>query len=338
MKNLKILECTLRDGTYVVDFMIDTATFYSFTDSLIRVGFQHIEVGHGLGLGAYRKYSAGCNDQELWEKLSPLTEQAKLYSFFIPYVGEIEDFRIAREYGLYGLRFGVEPIYLQKYSSVIEEAKRQGLFVALNIMKSYTVTPKALAQIAATYAPIVDVFYIVDSAGFLLPQELRQYVEEIYDSVGMIPLGYHGHDNLGLGMANSLQMIDLGVEFIDTTLTGIGRSGGNVPTEALVAILLKKLQDNTFSEESLLEILHLSQRFRDFIYSKGKTLDFRGEDILFGYAGFHSSFENIIRDYSEKRSLDFYQLILDISKKEQIYLDEEVLDELLQDPKNNQDK
>lgn len=330
MKEIKLLECTMRDGTYAVDFMIDPNTFYEFTEALINTGFQDIEVGHGLGLGAYRSYSADFTDEEVWERLQPLTDKARLYSFFIPYVGSLDDIRIAREYGLYGLRIGTEPASIKQHIKAIEEARKLGYFVALNLMKSYTVTPAGFAQIVDTYKDLVDVIYLVDSAGHMLPDELRNYVDAIHERVGMVTLGYHGHNNLGLGVANALELIDAGVEYIDTTLTGIGRSGGNVPTETMIAVLSKKFGVTQFSDEFLLDTMAIARRFRDYILSKGKNFDIRSEDILFGYSGFHSSYEELLRDYTEERGLDFYQAIIDVSKAEKGRLSEERLDQILQ--------
>lgn len=330
MKKIKLLECTLRDGTYAVDFMIDPDTFYGFTEALIDTGFQDIEVGHGLGLGAYRLYSADFTDEELWERLQPLTDKVRLHSFFIPYVGSLEDIRIAREYGLYGLRIGSEPSSIKQYIKAIEEAKNLGYFVALNLMKSYTVTPAGFAKIVESYKDLVDVVYLVDSAGHMLPDELRNYVDAIHERVGMVTLGYHGHNNLGLGVANALELIDAGVEYIDTTLTGIGRSGGNVPTETMIAVLSRKYGVGQFSDDFLLATMAIARRFRDYILSKGKNFDIRSEDILFGYSGFHSSYETLLRDYTEERGLDFYQSIIDVSKAEKGRFSLETLDQIFQ--------
>ena len=329
MKNIKLLECTLRDGTYVVDFMINVDTFYRFTEGLIRLGFSEIEVGHGLGLGAYRTYSAGFSDEELWKKLEPLTSQSHLHSFYIPYVGEPADFSMARDHGLYGLRVGMEPVFVKKYYPVLEKAKKQGLFVSINLMKSYTVTPDALARIAEMIKDVVDVVYIVDSAGYMLPAELRHYVEAIYDRLGLITLGYHGHNNLNLAVANALELIDLGVRYIDTTLTGIGRGGGNAPTETMIAVLAKKFGNDFFTDELLLETLKLANEFREYIYSKGKTIEIRSDDILFGYAGFHSSYEAEVRKYTERMGLDFHQSIINLCRKERTLVNDEILNRIL---------
>lgn len=333
MKNVKLLECTLRDGTYVVDFMIDPDTFYTFTEKLIGIGFQDIEVGHGLGLGAYRKYSAGFTDEELYKRLAPLAARTRLYSFFIPYVGKDDDYRMAREYGLYGLRVGAEPVYIQDCIPTLEKAKSLGYFVALNFMKSYTVTPEGFAKLVENVKDFVDVIYLVDSAGHLLPEELRAYVRAIQDRVGMIPLGYHGHNNLGLAVASALELITEGVEYIDTTLTGIGRSGGNVPTETMLAVLAKKYGSQYCSDDFLLRTLAVARQFREYILSKGKKLDIRSEDILFGYAGFHSSFEALLRRVAERQGQDFYQSILDVSRREQVRLTEDVLADIFREIK-----
>jgi len=311
--------------------MIDPDTVYAFASDLLHVGFEDVEVGHGLGLGAHRSYSAGFTDRELYERLAPLAESNRLYSFFIPYVGNLDDIKMARQNGLYGLRIGMEPAYLKEYMPIVEEAKKLGYFVALNIMKSYTVTPTGFGELAEMVKDVADVLYLVDSAGHILPGEAQNYIKAVHDKVGMIPLGYHGHNNLGLAVASALEVIDEGVEYVDTTLTGIGRSGGNVPTETMIAVLARKFGVTHYSDEFLLRTLKLARSFRDYILAKGKVLDIRSEDILFGYAGFHSSFEGLVRDFADRKGLDFHKAILDVSRKERVFLSKEILDSMIDD-------
>lgn len=331
MKNVTLLECTLRDGAYKVDFMIDQETCCAFAEKLVRIGFQDIEVGHGLGLGAYRQYSAGFTDEALYKRLAPLAARSRLYSFFIPSVGKPDDFRMARDYGLYGLRVGAEPVYVLDSIPTLEAAKSLGYFVALNVMKSYTVTPDGFAKLVETVKDFVDVIYLVDSAGHMLPEELRAYVRAIQDRVGMIALGYHGHNNLGLAVASALELIDEGVQYIDTTLTGIGRSGGNIPTETMLAVLAKKYGVQYCSDDFLLQTLGVARQFREYVLSTGKSLDFRSEDILFGYAGFHSSYEDLLRRVAERQGQDFHQAILDVSRREQVCLTEATLTDIFRE-------
>jgi hypothetical protein len=309
--------------------MVDTSIFYTFTEKLIDLGYSDIEVGHGLGLGAWRKYSSGCTDEELWTALAPLTDKARLYSFFIPYLGVWQDIELAIERGVHGIRVGMEPDYVKDYLPLLEKIKKSGVKVFLNLMKSYTVSAEAFTDIVAMAKDIIDVVYIVDSSGHMLPGEVKQYVDAIYSKFGMIPLGFHGHNNLGLAVATSLELIDMGVEYIDTTLTGIGRSGGNVPTETMVGIISKKYGSPFYNDELFLNTLKLADEFRTYVYSKGKEHILKIIYILYGYAGFHSSFEDLVGRYTERHALEYNETILKICKEEKIRLTDSVLAKLL---------
>jgi hypothetical protein len=77
--------------------------------------------------------------------------------------------------------------------------------------------------------------YVVDSAGGMLPAEVTSYISAAR-AESAIPLGFHGHSNLHLAVANSLAAHEAGAEYIDTSVYGIGRSSGNVPTEVMAAV------------------------------------------------------------------------------------------------------
>ena len=122
----------------------------------------------------------------------------------------------------------------------IKLAKDYGMFVCSNFMKSYTLPPEKFVEkvkLSEKYGS--DMIYKVDSAGGMFPGEIKKYYDEIRKQTD-ISLGFHGHNNLGLANANSLYCIELGFEFIDTSLQGIGRSSGNASTELVAAALIKK--------------------------------------------------------------------------------------------------
>jgi 4-hydroxy-2-oxovalerate aldolase len=306
--------------------MISPDTVFNFVRRLSDTGFEHIEIGHGLGLGAYRKYSSGFTDEELLNAFPELLKDKKLFCFFIPYIGEIDDLKRAREHGLYGVRIGTEPIYIQKYAGVIEKAKSMGFFVALNLMKSYAIEPEKLASYLKSVNEIVDIVYIVDSAGNMTPKVLKNYISALNESFGEIRLGFHGHNNLNLSVANALVAVENGVEFIDTTLGGIGRSGGNVPTETMLAVLNKENCSN--NDNMFLETIEISKKFKEILSIKGRTFSVREEDIVFGYAGFHSAFETMVKEFTEKKGLDFNKFVIAVSKIEKNELTEDILSEI----------
>src|SRR5438270_12371293 len=98
----EILEVTLRDGSYLIDFQFtaeDTATIAAALES---IGFRWIEVGHGLGLNASKsgKGVAAGTDEEYLEAAAQAVKQAKWGMFFIPGIGGEEDLRLAARYGM----------------------------------------------------------------------------------------------------------------------------------------------------------------------------------------------------------------------------------------------
>lgn len=315
-RDINIFENTLRDGLYILDFLISPKEILKFVQNMLNSNFEYIEVGHGLGIGAYKKHTSGFTDEELYKELSPLLKDNKIFSFFIPMLSDIDDLKVAQEHGLYGVRIGVDTVSIPKYYSLIEKVKEMGFSVGLNIMKSYSVSNKEFINLVKGLDDIVDIIYVVDSAGCMLPNEVKNYFVELNNSCAFKNMGFHGHNNLGLAMANALVAIEEGANFIDTTLGGIGRSGGNIATEGFLSYLNKsKLLDN---EENLLRVFNLSKEFRQLIEKKGRNFSIKEDDILFGHCGFHSSYEAVVREYTQKNGLDFQKFIIELSKSEKI--------------------
>jgi isopropylmalate/homocitrate/citramalate synthase len=194
-------------------------------------------------------------------------------------------------------------------------------------MKSYTVAPKEYARNLKDVKDLIDIVYVVDSAGCMFPEEVKAYVSSVREEMGDIKIGFHGHNNLCLVTANALAAIECGANVIDTTLGGIGRSGGNLPTEVLLAIMIRKglLQD----ENILLETLRVTRDFKNYLTSKGVHYSIKEEDTLFGYAAFHSSFEGMVKEFSEREGVDFNRMIIEVSKINKTNVDNETLTKAL---------
>ncbi|MGB8322096.1 MAG: hypothetical protein WCE52_03950, partial [Candidatus Acidiferrum sp.] len=134
-----ILEVTLRDGSYLIDFQFtaeDTATIAS---ALEGVGFRWIEVGHGLGLNASQagKGMAAATDEEYMEAATQALKHAKWGMFFIPGIGREEDLRLAARYGMSFIRVGTNVTETAQAEPYIALAKELGFIVSYNAMKSY---------------------------------------------------------------------------------------------------------------------------------------------------------------------------------------------------------
>ncbi len=319
----KILETTLRDGSYAVDFKFtpkDTATIAS---ALEQIGFDLIEVGHGLGLHALEmgKGEAAAKDVEYLAAASVL-KKAKFGMFCIPGIARLEDIDIAAEYGMHFIRIGTNINELEGTSRYFERAKKHDMYVSSNLMKSYAVSAKDFGKytkLAQSYG--ADIAVLVDSAGGLFPKDIEDYFNYSKEECG-IQLGFHGHNNLGLAIANTLKAVELGAAIIDTSLKGIGRSAGNAATEMMV-IILKKLGYKLAIDEYA--AMDLAEKYiSPLIHSIENT----PISITTGYAQFHSSFMDTILKYAEKYRIDPRELIVKLTEKDKVHAPESLVEQL----------
>ncbi len=138
-----ILEVTLRDGSYLIDFQFTAGDTALVVSALENVGFRWIEVGHGLGLNASSVGSraAAATDEEYMEATARSLTKARWGMFFIPGIGRAEDLRLAARYRMPFVRIGTNINEIQRAQPFIELAKELGMIVSYNAMKSYAVTP-----------------------------------------------------------------------------------------------------------------------------------------------------------------------------------------------------
>ncbi len=332
-KDLKILETTLRDGSYALNFSFTSADTSVICRELEGAGFEFIEIGHGVGLRASVKgYGvAAATDEEYMIAAKEALKKAKWGMFCIPGIAELEDIDLAAKHGMGFIRIGTNVTDVEKSEEFIKRAKKHGMLVTANYMKSYALPPKQFAEkvkLSESYG--VDVVYIVDSAGGMFPEDLRNYVAAIR-KVSNIPLGFHGHDNLGFAVANSMEAVALGVDFVDTSLQGLGRSAGNASSELLVSILHKQRQRININ---LLKVLEIGQRFIHPILARKGQIPL---DVISGYADFHSSYMPLIQKYSAKYKINPLLLIIEMCKVDKVHVDEKILEGIAQNIKEKEE-
>jgi len=127
-RDISILDCTLRDGSYLIDYQFTAEdTYYIVSLGLQRAGFRFIEIGHGTGLGscAAGKGRAAATDDEYLRAAKSALEgsKAKFGMFFIPGIGKMEDLETAAAYGMGFVRIGTDVVEVEQAKSYIEKAK-----------------------------------------------------------------------------------------------------------------------------------------------------------------------------------------------------------------------
>lgn len=309
-----ILETTLRDGSYAINFQFTAADTAIIARELEKVGFRMIEVGHGIGLGASRAGmgQAADTDEAYLRATADAVKEAKWGMFCIPGIAKLEDIDMAAEHGMSFIRIGTNVTEAEAAEPYIARAKKYEMFISTNFMKSYTIEPKTFAQkakLAQKYG--TDVLSIVDSAGGMMTEDMERYFLATQDACD-ITLAFHGHNNLDLAVANSLKAIELGASIIDTSLQGLGRSAGNTSTEILLLALERK---NMHLGINPLEAMDISEKYiRPLVQRRG----YDSLDMVAGYAQFHTSYMGIIREYSSKYHIDPRRLIIALCEQDRV--------------------
>ncbi len=311
---MRLFDCTLRDGANVVGNGFSKELTLHIIQNLLDCGITQIEFGNAKGIGAYENGAvAPLTDLEYMQIVSPFVKKGNLGMFLLAKYASPKYVQIAAENGLNFLRVGAAAGDGKTALQAIKLVKEAGLFCRYSLMKAYVCTPKELAEEAKMLEDAgVDSITIMDSAGMMFPNETTVYVKALKEKL-TIPIGFHGHSNLGLAQANALAAVEAGAEEIDCGLLGMARSAGNCATELAVATFLRQGKLKGIDFYKLLHYLdtELIPAMAEYAYSPSvKPLD-----LILGLSGCHSSFVGSFEKVAREEKVSLYPLIMKVSEQ-----------------------
>lgn len=311
---MRLFDCTLRDGANVVGNGFDALLTRSMLHALLKCGITEIELGNAKGLGAYEKLNAVAplTDKEYMELIAADVEKGHLGMFQLAAIAEPECIRMAADHGLNFLRVGNDAGQWRESVQAVKMVKEAGLMCRYSLMKAYVSTPEELAEEAhALEQAGVDRITIMDSAGTMLPDETAAYVAAMKQRVS-IPVGFHGHSNLGLSQANALMAVAAGAEEIDCGLLGMARSAGNCSTELAAAAFQRIGMLSDVDLYGLLDYLEreLIPQMEAYQYHPAVS----PVDLILGLTGTHSSFLNRMRAAAQAENISLFRLITEVAR------------------------
>lgn len=312
---MRLFDCTLRDGANVVGKGFDARLTKMMIEGLIKSGITTIEMGNALGLGAYEANGAiaPLTDEEYLQLIQPYMDKAEIGMFMGFKNASQENIDLAAKYGLKFLRIGANAGDGAGAAEGIKRVKAAGIKCYFSMMKGYILPPAELAEEAALLeAAGLDAITIMDSAGFMDPDMVKEYISALKAKVN-IPVGFHGHSNLGMSTANAIAAVQAGADIIDCGLLGMARSAGNCSTE-LVAFALEK-KGYLPKEVKLYDLLdfldaELIPAMAEHDYRTAVTPN----DLIYGYAGCHSSFSKTLEAVAAEKGVHLYKLIVEVSR------------------------
>lgn len=242
MKKYKILDCTLRDGGYYNDWDFEDEIIDGYIESMNHLPIDYLELGYRnmpsksyLGKLAYCPVSVLKRIREKSSKKLTVMLNEKsttvedLEILLNPIVGLVDMIRIA-----------VDPKRFGSSVTLAKAIKSKGFEVGFNTMymskwKEYDGFLDKLDVLDG----VADLFVMVDSYGGITPEEVAATAKNIKPRVNCY-VGFHGHNNLQMGLINTLTAIENGVDFVDATILGMGRGAGNLNMELLLTVLSQR--------------------------------------------------------------------------------------------------
>ena len=325
-KKVAVHDMTLRDGMHPKRHQMTLEQMKSVACGLDAAGVPLIEVTHGDGLGGSSvNYGFPAHtDEEYLSTVIPLMKNAKVSALLLPGIGTVDHLKMAHALGVHTLRVATHCTEADVSEQHIGMARQLGMDTVGFLMMAHMNSPEGLvtqAKLMESYG--ANCLYITDSAGHLLPDDVKARIGAVRQALKPeTELGFHGHHNLAMGVANSIAAIEAGANRIDAAAAGLGAGAGNTPMEVLVAVCARmgihtgvdvwKIQD--VAEDLVVPLMDFPIRIdRDALAS--------------GYAGVYGSFLLFAKRAEAKYGVPAREILLELGRRKMVGGQEDMIED-----------
>ena len=325
-KKITVHDMTLRDGMHPKRHLMTLDQMKSIAQGLDEAGVPLIEVTHGDGLGGSSvNYGFPAHtDEEYLGAVIPLMKQAKVSALLLPGIGTVEHLKMAHGLGVNTIRVATHCTEADVSEQHITYARKLGMDTVGFLMMAHMASPEKLvtqAKLMESYG--ANCIYVTDSAGYLLPDGVKERLSAVRAALNPeTELGFHGHHNLAMGVANSIAAIEVGANRIDAAAAGLGAGAGNTPMEVLIAVCdlmgiatgvdVFKIQD--VAEDLVVPIMDFPIRIdRDA--------------LTLGYAGVYGSFLLFAKRAEKKYGVPAREILVEMGRRGMVGGQEDMIED-----------
>ena len=317
----------LRDGMHPKRHQISLDEMVSIATALDDAGVPLIEVTHGDGLGgASINYGFPAHtDEEYLNAVIPKMKQAKISALLLPGIGTVDHLHMARDCGVQTIRVATHCTEADVSGQHIRESSRLGLDTVGFLMMAHMIpSEELLAQAKHMEAFGANCIYCTDSAGAMLPQDVTNHIGALRAGLSAdTEIGFHGHHNMAMGIANSLAAIEAGATRIDGSVAGLGAGAGNTPLEVFVAVL------NRMGVNHGIDLYKIMDVAEDLVVPMMDTpVRIDRDALILGYAGVYSSFLLFAQRASEKYGVPSRDLLVELGRLKTVGGQEDMIEDV----------
>ena len=331
MIDARLYDVTLRDGNHALRHSLSSKFVSEYCQSADESGVWAVEVGHGNGLGA-SSYLVGKSlesDAALLEAARSALKTTKLAVHSIPGFATIKrDLIPALGFGVDIFRVATHVTEADVSQKHIEYLANKDVVVHGVLMMSHMIDIKGLlAQVKLMKSYGATAVILMDSAGYFTPVDVSERVSAIKNVVE-VEIGFHAHNNLGLGVGNALSAMQQGASVIDGASMGLGAGAGNAQLENIVAAGIRE-----FSIDSeIQQYLNMSKLVEESYPDKLPRTT--SSSTQSGLAGVFSGYAPQVRAISEELGLDTGTLWKEMASRKLVAGQESMIREIAQDLMN----
>ncbi|MER2063596.1 MAG: 4-hydroxy-2-oxovalerate aldolase [Alkalibacterium sp.] len=324
-KEVTVVEVALRDGSHAIKHQYTVDQVREITKGLDDANVPYIEVSHGDGIGGSSvQYGfSKTRDIELIKAAKDVTTHSKIAVLLLPGIGTVEDLKEARKAGADMVRVATHCTEADVSRQHIEAAKEMGMEVVGFLMMAHMLEPEKLleqAKLMESYG--ADVVYATDSAGALLPDEVTERIALLVNELD-IAVGFHGHNNLGLAMANTLAAAEAGATYLDGSARALGAGAGNTQTEVMIGVLDKAGYETGVD---LFKIMDVAEDLIDPIMTVPQIIDL--DSLTLGYAGVYSSFKLFAQRSGKRHGIDSRDILVELGNQKVVGGQEDMVEDV----------
>lgn len=324
-KKITLHDMSLRDGMHPKRHQITLDQMKSIASGLDAAGVPLIEVTHGDGLGGasinygFPRHS----DEDYLAAVIPLMKRAKISALLLPGLGTVDHLRMACEAGVHTIRVATHCTEADVSEQHIGLGRQLNMDTVGFLMMAHMAGPeKILEQGRLMESYGANCIYVTDSAGYMLP-------DNVSDRIGLLraklkpetELGFHGHHNLGMGIANSLAAIEAGATRIDAAAAGLGAGAGNTPMEVFVAVC------DRMGIETGVDVFKINVAEDLVVPIMDTPVRIDRDALTLGYAGVYSTFLLFAKRAEAKYGVPAREILLELGRRRMVGGQEDMIED-----------
>jgi 4-hydroxy-2-oxovalerate/4-hydroxy-2-oxohexanoate aldolase len=329
-KKVILHDMSLRDGMHAKQHQISLDQMVTISKGLDDAGIPLIEVTHGDGLGgASVNYGFPAHsDEEYLTACVKAVKTAKISALLLPGIGTIDHLKMAVDCGVTTIRVATHCTEADVSEQHIGMASSMGVDTVGFLMMAHMIEPEELLQQALLMESYgANCIYCTDSAGYMLPDHVSDRIALLRQELKPdTELGFHGHHNMAMGVANSLAAVEAGANRIDGSAAGLGAGAGNTPLEVFVAVL-----DRMGAETGvdLYKIMDVAEDLVTPLMDRPIRVD--RDALTLGYAGVYSSFLLFAQRAAAKYGLSSRDILVELGRRRTVGGQEDMIEDLALD-------